>query len=273
MKRAFTLIELLVVIAIIAILAAILFPVFAQAKDSAKQSASLSNMKQIQTAVHIYGADYDDLGPHYLLYQTDPGYYLTWMDQMVPYVKNEQIWISPAANTTVGAYGIGCASSGANISKVVASYVWPAWNGYYDRWGAWFDGPPMGAGWPAAQGGYAGAFAGNMPFCNNTTGFACKNMLQSDLPAETGWLMEGVAISWFTTGTAQRNMRFGSMCNMGFTATPTNKTYFRHREGGNLAFADGHAAWKGAKTYLFDRSVDPAGTGLPRRNKWMRVVQ
>ncbi len=60
MKRAFTLIELLVVIAIIAILAAILFPVFARAKQAAKRTAGLAQMKQIGTAVQIYAADFDD---------------------------------------------------------------------------------------------------------------------------------------------------------------------------------------------------------------------
>lgn len=62
-KKAFTLIELLVVIAIIAILAAILFPVFAQAKTAAKKTASLSNQKQIGTAVILYSGDYDDMLP------------------------------------------------------------------------------------------------------------------------------------------------------------------------------------------------------------------
>lgn len=63
MRRAFTLIELLVVIAIIAILAAILFPVFAQAKEAAKKAAFISNLKQEGTAFAIYTADYDDTFP------------------------------------------------------------------------------------------------------------------------------------------------------------------------------------------------------------------
>lgn len=62
-RRAFTLIELLVVIAIIAILAAILFPVFAQAKTAAKKTQDLSNQKQLGTAFNIYSADYDDQLP------------------------------------------------------------------------------------------------------------------------------------------------------------------------------------------------------------------
>jgi prepilin-type N-terminal cleavage/methylation domain-containing protein len=60
-NRAFTLIELLVVIAIIAILAAILFPVFAQAKAAAKKSSCLSNTKQMTLATIMYGGDYDDM--------------------------------------------------------------------------------------------------------------------------------------------------------------------------------------------------------------------
>ncbi len=62
-RAGFTLIELLVVIAIIAVLAAILFPVFAQAREKARQTACLSNLKQMGTAVMMYSLDYDETLP------------------------------------------------------------------------------------------------------------------------------------------------------------------------------------------------------------------
>ena len=64
MKKGFTLIELLVVIAIIAILAAILFPVFAQAREKARQTSCLSNLKQLGTGYILYADDYDDYPPY-----------------------------------------------------------------------------------------------------------------------------------------------------------------------------------------------------------------
>jgi prepilin-type N-terminal cleavage/methylation domain-containing protein/prepilin-type processing-associated H-X9-DG protein len=96
MKKAFTLIELLVVIAIIAILAAILFPVFAQAKEAAKRTQSLSNTKQIGTAMHIYVNDYDDVSPStYCL--NGQGCVDIWQT-FQPYAKNMDIFFSPAWN-------------------------------------------------------------------------------------------------------------------------------------------------------------------------------
>ncbi len=95
-KRAFTLIELLVVIAIIAILAAILFPVFAQAKSAAKKTASLSGLKQIALGLNIYSSDYDDMAvPNYGYSVNGVSLYSnnnTWAGRIFPYVKNRQIY-------------------------------------------------------------------------------------------------------------------------------------------------------------------------------------
>jgi prepilin-type N-terminal cleavage/methylation domain-containing protein len=95
MKRAFTLIELLVVIAIIAILAAILFPVFAQAKDAAKSTAALNNVKQLGLGSLMYANDNDDALP--LVYATDAtGQGLdTWQGQVFPYTKSWDIATHP----------------------------------------------------------------------------------------------------------------------------------------------------------------------------------
>lgn len=96
MKKAFTLIELLVVIAIIAILAAILFPVFAQAKAAAKQAACLSNMKQIGTGLAMYETDADDTMPPS---QTTEGtFVVSWPQLMHPYIKNEDVFVCPATS-------------------------------------------------------------------------------------------------------------------------------------------------------------------------------
>lgn len=98
MKKAFTLIELLVVIAIIAILAAILFPVFVQAKLAAKKSSDLANTKQQGTALQIYLADYDDIYPQAYWYPNDSssaGGYVHWTGALQPYIKNLQIFVSP----------------------------------------------------------------------------------------------------------------------------------------------------------------------------------
>ena len=103
-KKGFTLIELLVVIAIIAILAAILFPVFAQAREKARQSACLSNMKQLGTALQLYVDDYDEAFPAGtwntyadMTVDNSNGYKSSFVYQLWPYVKNGGIFCCPSA--------------------------------------------------------------------------------------------------------------------------------------------------------------------------------
>lgn len=89
-RKGFTLIELLVVIAITAILAAILFPVFAKAREKARQSTCLSNEKQLASAHSMYMQDWDGY--------TCPSYIdsVCWVDLLVPYVKNTKIFFCPS---------------------------------------------------------------------------------------------------------------------------------------------------------------------------------
>ncbi len=93
MRRGFTLIELLVVIAIIAILAAILFPVFAKAREKARQSSCLSNVRQITTATLSYAQDYDEMLPPYSRIAATGG---QPYNRIMPYIKNSQIYLCPS---------------------------------------------------------------------------------------------------------------------------------------------------------------------------------
>ena len=110
MRRGFTLIELLVVIAIIAILAAILFPVFAKAREKARQTSCLSNLKQLDLGFMMYIQDYDERLPGPAPFDPVPqgwGYYGHWVPAsappmaveqggIYPYVKNSQIFLCPS---------------------------------------------------------------------------------------------------------------------------------------------------------------------------------
>jgi len=96
-RRGFTLIELLVVIAIIAILAAILFPVFARAREKARQTSCLSNLKQMGLGILMYVQDYDEMFPISSGWHnevTAPRGY--WIHAIMPYCKNQQMFECPS---------------------------------------------------------------------------------------------------------------------------------------------------------------------------------
>ncbi len=94
-STAFTLVELLVVIAIIAILTAILFPVFARARENARRASCLSNLKQIGLAYLQYAGDYDERYP----LASQPAAPTSWTNTVQPYVKNFQIFRCPNDNS------------------------------------------------------------------------------------------------------------------------------------------------------------------------------
>lgn len=115
MKRGFSLVELLVVIAIIAILAAILFPVFARAKAAAKQAVCISNLKQIGSSIALYMTDHDDLFPYAVdasdkfdssIWDEQPAfkaqipYMLELPDALYPYTKSLEIFHCPSDSGT-----------------------------------------------------------------------------------------------------------------------------------------------------------------------------
>jgi prepilin-type N-terminal cleavage/methylation domain-containing protein/prepilin-type processing-associated H-X9-DG protein len=117
-RKGFTLIELLVVIAIIAILAAILFPVFARAREKARQSSCLSNMKQIMLGALMYAQDFDETSPRGSGYVAPATLIATqgeWFYSIQPYIKNLQILNCPSdpytnfasGGTTGGDFGVG----------------------------------------------------------------------------------------------------------------------------------------------------------------------
>ena len=110
-KRAFTLIELLVVIAIIAVLAAILFPAFARAREMARRATCASNFKQLGLAMMQYTQDYDERYPPFSQGGGNVGYQgfngadgARWGDEIYPYIKNTQVFDCPSGSKKMTVY-------------------------------------------------------------------------------------------------------------------------------------------------------------------------
>jgi len=208
--HGFTLIELLVVIAIIAILAAILFPVFARAREKARQASCLSNTKQIALAFLMYVQDYDETlpGRAYGVYPHDmaSGATIGWPGFVYPYMKNVQIFRCPSYDVRYTLYG---------------------WEG-----GTRFNIPGnMGYNF-CALGGSTGAF---------------RPLSQVGRPAEVPMIADSVCCGLKSTGTDPRNCLYiGPGTNT--TGVYPDECHPRmrcHNDGINIGMADGHAKWYG----------------------------
>jgi prepilin-type N-terminal cleavage/methylation domain-containing protein/prepilin-type processing-associated H-X9-DG protein len=171
----FTLIELLVVIAIIAILAAILFPVFAQARDKARSAACLSNAKQQALAVHMYAQDNDETLPIIYYGAANKGQgsgHWPWLKVLMPYVKNKAVYTCPSLlsanwDASAGLYGKGpdnewpsvvgygynllmdhkplaqMQNPASTLAIAETRYYPPGHPSYNPKWGWYFAWPPL----------------------------------------------------------------------------------------------------------------------------------
>ncbi|MBS1706667.1 MAG: prepilin-type N-terminal cleavage/methylation domain-containing protein [Armatimonadetes bacterium] len=233
LNRAFTLIELLVVIAIIAILAAILFPVFAQAKEAAKSTAVISNLKQEGLGALMYAGDNDDLFPLVLRLDAPNSLPTTWADLIQPYAKNWDIVIDqrmpgPTQTDPLNRHFQQAQHTGAT-PRAVAVVSHP--NPYFTTGPSWdkivgftdpqvrYDGI-MGAGVISTvnqgNGGYAG-----MRYAASSGGNSTPSLAQSQVEAISDSVMLSPAGNydmWF--GNSKYLSGRATWCNSGYGTDP-----------------------------------------------------
>ena len=220
-RRGFTLIELLVVIAIIAILAAILFPVFARARAKAQQNNCLSNVKELTLSTLMYCSDYDDYYP--IAYYAGNGLYQEWAGEIYQYVRNTQIYACPAGSTL------------------------PTYNP-----AAYYGGPPNGPA-PNVYGDYMentcmGGDGPNGPGCNVSQWPSLKQAAVLR-PAEIVLVKAMQSPGWFYNGnpdTAAPYLTAGQDPTQNASYNPSWRspgTENSHQGGGNVGYCDGHARW------------------------------
>jgi len=209
--RGFTLIELLVVIAIIAILAAILFPVFAKAREKARASSCLSNMRQLGSAAMQYAQDFDERFPKTYQWSANGAYCYWWSDLIQPYIRNYQIVVCPSGswsyyyyrdNTLVGVYP----------NPLVCSYAMPDMR--EDLWGRTIKPIP-------------GSNLSEVPDAAGTIMYVDSSNIE--IAARAPATGNGVDYS---------NVRLLDQTDLGGT---TSRVAKRHNDGFSACFADGHA--------------------------------
>jgi prepilin-type N-terminal cleavage/methylation domain len=273
-QRGFTLIELLVVIAIIAILAAILFPVFAQAREKARQAACLSNCKQMGLGIYQYIQDYDEVLPMggWRKGTADQANSQSrWYRDIYPYVKNVDIFTCPSKTDEVRGF----------VPKLTAS------SPYYSPGGLQYVSPG-----PDASGGY-GINNNLVGYPYNATGgqqndSPSKSLADIKDTAGTFIVSEAASVNAGTNPAAPSTWPAAQYAASDWLATPPSNfrpvsgatTYYyanftgntltvpmpRHNGGMNVIYVDGHAKWSKAEQFLGipDNGVDP----VPSFNGW-----
>lgn len=252
-SRAFTLIELLVVIAIIAILAAILFPVFARARENARRASCQSNMKQLGLGMMQYNQDYDEKMPNGVLTSGWGTIHLGmgWGGQLYPYTKSVQVYKCPSDSTKmVGTFA-------ANSS--VVSYAYNA--GINSPNGGTETSPKALAALNSTAKTVVLFEVANSTGALATTGGEPTPPASDYNLSAAGWgydariWMSGNASGMWATGplggrtvpsadiATDPNINMNAQGGLGFYQYP----YGRHLEGSNFLMADGHVKWfKGA---------------------------
>ncbi len=255
LRKAFTLIELLVVIAIIAILAAILFPVFAQARDKARAASCLANVKQLALGVAMYTQDYDETiawSMNGLESRLDRP---AWPDLIYPYVKNDGVYNCPSASIKIVFDWWPEAVKNSPRRSYAANADTLAWINLPA--GSWEAGPlwndPHGR--PAYNGRLRTLAAVPYPAQAITLFETWKvGTLHNYLP--DGSL--NFPYFWWAIGAEW----WGSRC---WTNTEEQE---RHSGGGNYAFLDGHAKWVRPEQTLQPITQDSSGNPLGDMWQW-----
>jgi len=250
-RRGFTLIELLVVIAIIAILAAILFPVFAKAREKARQTSCLSNLRQLGTGLLSYAQDYDERLPAATTWCNwrNVQFNRQYMQQTQPYIKSYQLFACPSMNTrncyngSIPHHAVDIMiDNGLLPSNFVLSY------GYNEcLMNSWRDGAAVNA-MQAAYGTAPGAIdnaRGEYKLATATVPAQDVVIADSCGLANNGW-----RIGWANVCSAQ--------CNPDRMVDQNT----RHNGGSNICFADGHAKFMNARNCVTAMNTAPVSVGL-----------